>query len=282
MTINRHQLSAAVIVSTYNKANYLAVTLRQLARQTTLPNEIIIADDGSGKDTQDLIKAFGDEFPSLNVKHSWHEDQGFRKCAALNRAIRLAASDYIIFIDDDCACPDYFIKHHLAHITKGSFTVGSSIHINEKTTQNILDLGNFSSFLNLTKLEKFRLIHTRKRIKLFWRICLSDLILGQVFDYLYIFPGTFRGGNSGAWLQDLIKVNGFNEDMEYGHEDKELGIRLKNLGLKIRQVRYSAVNYHLFHERSYVNRETQRAQKLQCTKIQKSGETICKNGLQTL
>ena len=63
MTINVHQPSVAVIVATYNKASYLAVTLRQLARQTTLPNEIIIADDGSGKDTQDGIKAFRVEFP---------------------------------------------------------------------------------------------------------------------------------------------------------------------------------------------------------------------------
>lgn len=282
MTINIHQPSVAVIVATYNKASYLAVTLRQLARQTTLPNEIVIADDGSGKNTQDVIKAFSVEFPSLNVKHSWHKDQGFRKCAALNKAIRAATSDYVLFIDDDCACPAYFITNHLARTTQGSFTVGSSIHLNNKITQNILDLGNISGFLNLPKQTKFQLIEAstpRRRLKLFWRIALSGVAVGRIFDRFYIFSRIFRGGNSGAWLQDLIKVNGFNEDMTYGHEDKELGIRLQNAGLKLRQVRYTAVNYHLHHDRTYVDQKVRKTQELQCRKMRKSGQKICKNGL---
>ena len=41
--------------------------------------------------------------------------------------------------------------------------------------------------------------------------------------------------------------------MRYGGEDRELGERLINLGIRSKQIRYSAICLHLYHERSYVN-----------------------------
>ena len=66
---------------------------------------------------------------------------------------------------------------------------------------------------------------------------------------------TWNGHNASGWKSDLLAVNGFNEEMQYGGEDRELGERLFNLGLKSKQIRYSAICVHLDHARGYVSEE---------------------------
>ena len=63
---------------------------------------------------------------------------------------------------------------------------------------------------------------------------------------------TWNGHNSSGWKTDIVKVNGFNEDMQYGGLDRELGERLFNAGLRSKQIRYSAICIHLDHERKYM------------------------------
>jgi len=62
---------------------------------------------------------------------------------------------------------------------------------------------------------------------------------------------SWNGMNSSTWTKDLIAVNGFNEDMQYGGLDRELGERLWNYGHKSKQIRYSTVCLHLDHARGY-------------------------------
>jgi hypothetical protein len=67
---------------------------------------------------------------------------------------------------------------------------------------------------------------------------------------------TWNGHNASGWKGDLVAINGFNQDMQYGGQDRELGERLFNKGLKSKQIRYSAICIHLDHKRGYVNEET--------------------------
>src|SRR5690606_6178907 len=62
---------------------------------------------------------------------------------------------------------------------------------------------------------------------------------------------TWNGHNASGWKKDLVAVNGFNEQMQYGGQDRELGERLINMGVKGKQIRYSAVCIHLEHKRGY-------------------------------
>jgi hypothetical protein len=66
---------------------------------------------------------------------------------------------------------------------------------------------------------------------------------------------TWNGHNSSGWKSDILRVNGFDERMEYGGEDRELGERMMNAGVKARQIRYSAICVHLDHPRSYRKNE---------------------------
>src|SRR5436305_13984170 len=85
----------SVIVSTYNRPDALGATLRSLARQTDRNFAIVVADDGSGTETRDLVRAWT---PKLGVplKHVWQEDRGFRLAKIRNRAIAARAEHYLI------------------------------------------------------------------------------------------------------------------------------------------------------------------------------------------
>ncbi len=78
--------SIGVILSTYNAPRLLERSLAGYATQPTREFELVIADDGSGPETREVIERARREW-SLPITHVWHEDRGFRKCTALNRAI---------------------------------------------------------------------------------------------------------------------------------------------------------------------------------------------------
>ena len=52
-------------------------------------------DDGGGRGVR------GGASRSCAVRHVWHEDEGFRKNAILNRAIATSEADFLVFIDGD-------------------------------------------------------------------------------------------------------------------------------------------------------------------------------------
>ena len=70
--------SISLILSTYNNPKFLEKVLAGYSHQSFKNFEIIIADDGSKKDTKDLIHKFNQSI-SQNIFHVWHEDNGFRK-----------------------------------------------------------------------------------------------------------------------------------------------------------------------------------------------------------
>lgn len=66
---------ASLIISIYNKIDYLKLLFANLERQTFSAFEIIIAGDGSNdcvvNELSNLLKKI-----DLNTKHVWYDDQG--------------------------------------------------------------------------------------------------------------------------------------------------------------------------------------------------------------
>ena len=102
-------MTIGIIVSTYNNPEWLRKTLFGYTLQTVMPDEVVVADDGSTSETRDLIDQFRDRLP---IKHVWHEDRGFQKSEILNKAIAASTSDYLIFTDQDCVPRRDFIATH--------------------------------------------------------------------------------------------------------------------------------------------------------------------------
>ena len=65
-----------------------------------------------------------------------------------------------------------------------------------------------------------------------------------------------RGCNFSIHKDDIIHVNGFNEEIiTWGREDSEFVQRLFNIGVKKQQLKFSGIQYHLFHNERVVNSE---------------------------
>lgn len=242
--------------------------------QTVKNLEIIIADDGSGQPTKDLIQRF-QSMSSLNIKHVWQADEGFQKSRILNKAIVQADSEYLIFTDQDCIPRKDFVETHLKNAQKGYFLSGGYFKLPMSISRQLTidDIRNEAAF-DLHWLFQQGLKFSFKCSKLF-----EIALWGRLMNAITPAAASWNGCNASGWKSDMLTVNGFNEDMQYGGQDREFGERLWNLGLKSKQIRYSAICLHLDHKRPYKTDETMRKNKAirNETKQSKRVETV--NGI---
>jgi len=63
-------MKVSLVISTYNWKEALKLCLLSVTKQTLIPTEVIIADDGSRMDTRLLIEDFQHHFP-CPIKHVW-------------------------------------------------------------------------------------------------------------------------------------------------------------------------------------------------------------------
>lgn len=100
------RITVSVVLSTYNRARYLPDALDSLLGQTRPPDEIIVVDDGSTDNTDEVAARYRGR-----VRY-FRRPQNCGKAVALNYAIPLAQGSHIcIFDDDDVALPDAIQSH---------------------------------------------------------------------------------------------------------------------------------------------------------------------------
>ncbi|WP_040756865.1 glycosyltransferase family 2 protein [Winogradskyella psychrotolerans] len=243
-------LQATIIVSTFNKPEWLQLVLLSFDLQTTKNFEIIVADDGSDEKTKAVVDQFSKR-TDLKVIHVWQEDDGFQKTKILNKAIVASNADYLIFTDGDCIARKDFVETHLKlsqlkHALSGGYFKLSndvSIKINDQVVRNqhcfekdwLIAEGQPKTF----KMNKL----TKSKTK------------ASFLNSVTPTKATFDGMNVSCWKSDILAVNGFDERMKYGGEDREVGERMMHNGVRFLQIRYSAICVHLHHERPYKNEE---------------------------
>ncbi len=227
-------MRVSLIITTYNWKEALAVVLASALRQTVLPMEIVVADDGSRSDTADLVARLGAEAP-VPMLHSWQEDKGYRLAKSRNRAIRKACGDYILLIDGDMVLDRRFVADHLAVARRGRFVQGPRALLGAALTTEVLTTGRLR--LPFAALG----IGNKKN-------CLRSVWLSRLLSRQSTKLGGIRLCNFAFWREDAIRVNGFNEEfVGWGREDSEFVARLLNSGLKRHNLRFRALGYHLHH-----------------------------------
>ena len=256
----------SVIVTTYNRPEALIRVLDGLRRQHCLPDEVIVADDGSGPATADAIGTFIGETP-YPLYHVWQPDTGFRAAAIRNKAIRRAQGDYILLLDGDCIPSPRFVDDHLRLAEAGHFFQGHRILVSRRLTPAF----------------------EADRITRAWRLWLDwlggHLGNGHHLVRLTAWParrfqklGGIRSCNMGLFTEDLYAVNGFNEDfVGWGREDSELAVRLFRFGLHRKSHPFMAVCFHLWHAEHDRSRLAANDDRLQ-QQLAADGFT-CANGL---
>jgi glycosyltransferase involved in cell wall biosynthesis len=224
----------ALVINTADQPEYLSRVLRAVEHQTTAPDEILVADDGSGPDTRNVFSTWSAHKPYPTF-HVWQPKQGFRRARILNQAIAKARSDYLVFLDGDTIPHPRFMQDHSKLAGPGFFIQGHRALI-EQQAAGWFGLRTFNA----------------DRRNALWRRQLH----GLKHAYRWPLPSRrirhdllgIRGCNLGIWREDLVKVNGYNEAfVGWGREDSELAVRLMNLGVRRLDVRGWALCFHLWH-----------------------------------
>jgi glycosyltransferase involved in cell wall biosynthesis len=230
-------MNISLIITTYNSPQYLLLVLKSLDVQTIFPKEVVIADDGSDSETYEIINTYKKN-STLKVIHSWQKDKGFRAARSRNKAILKTNSEYIVMIDGDTLLHPRFIEDHMNAAELGCFTQGSRVLLSKNKAHKILNNMNEPiSFLSIGLKNRKNMIHSN---------FLSKTLSKQ--------KNTIRGiktCNMGFYKKDCLKVNGFNNEFEgWGREDSEFVVRLINSGINRKNIKFSAIQFHLWHEAS--------------------------------
>jgi glycosyltransferase involved in cell wall biosynthesis len=229
-------MKMALVITTYERPDALAAVLASVARQHVAPDEILVADDGSGPATRELVQAFGAR-STVPTRFVSQAHAGFRVARLRNLAIAAASLDYLVFIDGDMLLHPQFIADHRRAARRGFFTQGVRVHAGESLTRTLISDPARALRPWVPGLGGLR------RAYLFRSPVLSRAMRSIGNGLVAI-----KSCNQGFWRDDLVRVNGFNESIEgWGPEDKELAARLIHAGVRRQTLLFGGIACHLHH-----------------------------------
>jgi len=256
----------ALVITTHERPDALAAVLDSVGRQDIAPDEIVIADDGSGPATQAVIAGFVSRsaVPVLEVSQP-HE--GFRAARLRNLGVAATQADYLVFIDGDMLLhPDFIADHQrLAH--PGFYSQGVRVQTDAALTEKLIAgsaaLPSFWS-AGLGGLRRLYLLRSP------WLASMTRTLANGFI--------AIKSCNLAAWRDDLVRVNGFNEAfVGWGPEDKELCARLENAGVRRQTLLFGGIALHLHH--ASVSRAALPANQARLAEAQRTRLVRCNRGL---
>jgi glycosyltransferase involved in cell wall biosynthesis len=253
----------SLIISTYDQPAVLRKALEGLRLQSRMPDEMFIADDGSGEETRQVIDDFRKSI-SIPVNHIWHPHDGFRKVILLNKAVAAATGEYLVFTDGDCVPHRDYTADHEKLAERGYWVQGRRSYVKESFVREFQP-GKTSI---LVWMARGRMYGFGKSIRLPVPIVLRNREQRGII-----------GCNMAFWRADVLEVNGFDEAW-LGRgigPDSDLGTRIYNLGRLRKFVYGRALVYHLDHP--VMPRDNLEAKKKWLQETIRSRRTRCEKGV---
>lgn len=121
-------VSLSVVVCTYNGARFLAAQLDSILRQTLMPTEILVHDDGSTDGTLDIAEDYARRFPIIRIEQN---DGKHGVNANFFAALRKAGGKYIAICDQDDIWEPTKLEHQCKSIGDALLIGGLSLPFSE-------------------------------------------------------------------------------------------------------------------------------------------------------
>lgn len=254
-----------VIVSAFEGRGTLPLVLLGLARQTVLPAEVWVADDGSQPPLSEAIAPIIESLP-FGVTHVWQPNEGFRASRSRNNAIHAAGADILGFLDQDTVPHRNWLETHLRHVGPRRVCLARIFPLTEEESRQLsadtVLSGAFETWQAPRHWCKLRGQQRKYRLYALMR-CLR-------LPFKPTRP-SLSSGNISAWREDLVAVNGFDEDyVGWGQEDDDLGRRLYMNGVRPVPILTTAFTTHVWHPSRHAewhkgaNLERYRSRRMAC------------------
>ena len=227
--INEPEIKISIVIPVYNRIEMLRRTIAMITHQNYPLDliEVIIADDGSEDNPEQLIDEFSSFFEVNYVRQS---DQGYRLSAIRNLGIRTARYDHIIILDCDMAPVPNLVRKFAEWLILDEkvILIGHRRYIdaNDLPIEKVLDSPR--SMLDLPSVETKNAV-MKKSPSSDWREPIYDETnLLKTSEY------PFRVSSCGnvAFHRRIFNDSGvFDEEFSaWGAEDNEFGYRVWNAG----------------------------------------------------
>lgn len=204
--VNRATPAVSVIVPTFERRESLRRLLEALAAQTLPANqfEVLVSIDGSRDGTLEMLESFRAPYP---LRWQWARNRG--RAAACNAAIRRAAGEIVLMLDDDMEpTRGLLAAHRRAHSAGVTRCVLGPVPFRIRGTDQPFRRHVGAKFNE----------HLQR--------------LGQP-EHQFVLRD-FYSGNTSVRRKLLLEVGLFDEDFRaYGNEDLELGYRLIASGVTL-------------------------------------------------
>jgi GT2 family glycosyltransferase len=258
-------MRTCLVVVTYERPDALERVLESVSTQSRAPDELVVADDGSGATVAGVVDRFAARGP-FPVTHVRQDHAGFRAGRVRNLAIAGTECEYVVLVDGDMVLHPEFVADHVRAARPGFWTQGVRIPLDPAATRRVLQTGR-------TPVPWGRGVDLRRRA-----YALHAPRVGKPFDRAANSFIAVKACNQGFWRADLLRVNGFDEDLTgWGSEDKELCARLTNVGVRRQTLVFAAIAWHLAHRPA--PRGAARANRERWHETVRSGRTRCARGI---
>src|SRR5581483_4000319 len=95
----------SIIIPLYNRPQEIKELLETLTKQTYRQFEVLVIEDGSKDDAENIVKGFTDKLDVRYFKKQ-NEGQGFTR----NYGFERAKGDYFVIFDSDCLIPENYLQ----------------------------------------------------------------------------------------------------------------------------------------------------------------------------
>ncbi len=245
--------SLSVVIPTYQWPAALDAVFRSLAEESDQDFDIVVADDGSGPETAEVVRAWGDRL-SGRVAHVWQSDEGFRKARIENAAAREAQGELLVFLDGDLIPRRGFVSAVRQAFRPGWFLTSKRLNLSEELSRRVLEdhlpVWRWSAlrWLVTHPRELVAPVRPRERNRPGVLLPVRDRRRAGRDDQPEFRPPYWAYCFFGIHRRDFERVNGFDSRfVGWGEEDVDMGFRLQRAGLRSGWPGPRATLLHLWH-----------------------------------
>lgn len=254
----------SIIIPTYNKSEFLNLTLAGFTTQTSKDFDIVVVDDGSMDNTKKVVDSYRDK---LDIFYIYQENKG--RSVARNTGLKNTNANNIIFCDDDRIPNKSFIEAHQTNRSQNLVTVGIKEKIlvrynpkliwKEKSLTVLTNLIKISGkdFLNEDFFTEKDLINDFENIVNAYGVGLTTDNYQNVADEYgsnlegFHFPWAIGTTANMSFIRHNIDDFLFDENYSsWGMEDTDFSYTLCKRGYRFKFIN-EAINYHQHHPSNF-------------------------------